>query len=128
MELSLDEVGYNENLELKTIDHSCISGTFSVLAIKRINEYAELHFVEKRTLLQKVCNNAKGVDLDHLVIFDSKDNYLIALENLLIYRPSEGIEIPVYPLDSIFVSKKATYTSQPEVCLQYIRRRIRITV
>ncbi|MEM0167379.1 MAG: hypothetical protein QW525_03115 [Thermoplasmatales archaeon] len=41
MELSLDEVGYNENPELKTIDNSCISGTFSVLAIKRINEYAE---------------------------------------------------------------------------------------
>ncbi|MEM3667929.1 MAG: N-6 DNA methylase, partial [Thermoplasmatales archaeon] len=116
-ELLLDEVGYYGNPDLKIMDPACGSGTFLVLAIKRINNYAEEHFVDKRTLLQKICNNVKGVDLNPLAVLASKANYLIALADLLRYRPSEGIEIPVYLADSILVSRKATYTGKWEVCL-----------
>lgn len=116
-ELLLDEVGYYGNPDLKIMDPACGSGTFLVLAIKRINEYAEEHFVDKRTLLQKIVNNVKGVDLNPLAVLASKANYLIALADLLRYRPREGIEIPVYLADSILVSRKTTYAGKWEAYL-----------
>jgi hypothetical protein len=56
-ELVLDEVGYDGNPEKTILDPACGSGTFLVLAIKRIKEYAEEHFIDKRTLLTKIVKN-----------------------------------------------------------------------
>jgi len=105
-ELLLDEVGYDGNPEKKVLDPACGSGTFLVLAIKRIREYAEEHFTDERTLLTKIVENVKGIDLNPLAVLASKANYIIALANLLRYRPREGIEIPVYLADSIAVGRR----------------------
>ncbi|MEM4772593.1 MAG: N-6 DNA methylase, partial [Nanoarchaeales archaeon] len=102
-ELVLNEVGYDGNPDKRVLDPACGSGTFLVLVIKRIKEYAEEHFIDKRELLQKIINNVKGIDLNPLAVLASKANYLIALSDLLRYRPREGIEIPIYLADSIFV-------------------------
>ena len=105
-ELLLDEVGYDGNPEKKVLDPACGSGTFLVLAIKRIREYAEEHFIDERTLLTKIVENVKGIDLNPLAVLASKANYIIALADLLRYRPREGIEIPVYLADSIAVGRR----------------------
>ncbi|MEM5874758.1 MAG: N-6 DNA methylase [Candidatus Aenigmatarchaeota archaeon] len=102
-ELLLNEVGYDGNPDKRVLDPACGSGTFLVLAIKRIKEYADEHFLDKRELIQKIINNVKGIDLNPLAVLASKANYLIALSDLLRYRPREGIEIPIYLADSISV-------------------------
>ncbi len=117
-ELLLDEVGYYGEPDKSLLDPTCGSGTFLVLAIKRIKEFAEEKFADKRTLLEEIVKNIKGIDLNPLAVQASKANYLIALSELLRYRPSEGIEIPVYLADSIFVSRKKTVENELEVYLK----------
>jgi methylase of polypeptide subunit release factors len=106
-ELVLDEVGYDGNPEKRILDPACGSGTFLVLAIKRIKEYAEEHFIDKRTLLTKIVKNVQGIDLNPLAVLAAKANYIIALADLLRYRPREGIEIPIYLADSIAVGRRS---------------------
>jgi methylase of polypeptide subunit release factors len=107
-ELLLNEVGYDGNPDKRILDPACGSGTFLVLAIKRIKEYAEEHFIDERTLINKIIENVRGIDLNPLAVLASKANYLIALSDLLRYRPKEGIEIPIYLADSISVIRKVT--------------------
>jgi hypothetical protein len=107
-ELLLDEVGYHGNPSERILDPACGSGTFLVLAIKRVREHAEENFVDQRTLLKSLIENVKGMDLNPLAVLASKANYLIALSDLLRYRPREGIEIPIYLADSISVIRNAT--------------------
>lgn len=104
-ELVLNEVGYDGNPDKRVLDPACGSGTFLVLVIKRIKEYADEHFLDRRELIQKIINNVKGIDLNPLAVLASKANYLIALSDLLRYRPREGIEIPIYLADSISIER-----------------------
>jgi len=106
-ELVLDEVGYDGNPEKRILDPACGSGTFLVLAIKRIKEYAEEHFIDKRTLLTKIVKNVQGIDLNPLAVLAAKANYIIALADLLRYRSRESIELPIYLADSIAVGRRS---------------------
>jgi len=117
-ELLLDEVGYDGNPDKRVLDPACGSGTFLVLMIKRIKEYAEEHFIDKRTLIAKIVKNVQGIDLNPLAVLAAKANYLIALADLLRYRPREGIEIPIYLADSIAVGRKVTAIGEWEVYMR----------
>lgn len=108
-ELLLDEIGYDGNPDKRILDPACGSGTFLVYAIRRIREYADYHFLNKRELLTKIVNNVKGIDLNPLAILASKANYLIALSDLLRYRPKEGIDLPIYLADSISIERKGEW-------------------
>jgi len=118
-ELLLDEVGYDGNPEERILDPACGSGTFLVLAIKRIKEYAKEHFIDKRTLLSKIVNNVQGIDLNPLAVLATKANYIIALADLLRYRPEGGIDIPIYLADSIAVGR-SSHLFREEVYLKTI--------
>lgn len=85
-ELLLDETGYDGNPDKRVLDPACGSGTFLVLTIKRIKEYADEHFLDRRELLNKIINNVRGIDLNPLAVLASKANYIIALSDLLRYR------------------------------------------
>ena len=119
-ELLLDEIGFDGDPEKRVLDPACGSGTFLILAINRIREYAEEHFVDKRTLLTKIARNVQGIDLNPLAVLASKANYIIALADLLRYRPKEGIEIPVYLADSIAVGRRVKVTGESEVYMKTI--------
>jgi len=119
-ELLLEEVGYEGNPKESLLDPACGSGTFLVLAIKKIREYAQDHFIDERMLLTKIVNNIKGIDLNPLAILASKANYIIALADLLRYRPKEGIEIPIYLADSIAVGRRAKLSGEWEVYMRTI--------
>lgn len=106
-ELVLDEVGYDGDPDKGVLDPACGSGTFLVLAIKRIKERAEEHFIDKRELLEKIVKNVRGTDLNPLAVLAAKANYIITIADLLRYRPGEGIEIPVYLADSVAVGRRA---------------------
>jgi hypothetical protein len=54
-ELVLKEVEYDGDLEKRVLDPACGSGTFLVLAIKDVKNYAEDHFAtDKSELLRKI--------------------------------------------------------------------------
>ena len=102
-ELLLDEVEYKGDPDVRVLDPACGSGTFLVLAIKRIRRYAEDNFLDQRDLIAKIIQNVQGIDLNPLAVLAAKANYLIALSDLLRYRPRDGIDIPIYLADSISV-------------------------
>jgi hypothetical protein len=124
-ELVLDEVGWTletfekvreENndalspLNLRLLDPACGSGTFLVLAIGRLRQYIEEHWVDKGAALRRITKNIVGFDLNPLAVIASRTNYLIALGDMLRERGAEPIEIPVYLADSILVERKGTLT------------------
>lgn len=113
-DLLLDEIGYDGNPEKRILDPACGSGTFLVLAIKRIRDYATKHLIDERKLIKQIIENARGIDLNPLAVLASKANYIIALADLLRYRPREGIEIPIYLADSVSVIRKATLSGEDE--------------
>jgi len=117
-ELVLKEVDYDGNLDKRVLDPACGSGTFLVLAIKEMRNYAEEHFVtDKSELLRKIVGNVVGIDLNPLAVLAARANYVIALGDLIRYIPKEGVEIPVYLADSILVSRKVKFTGEWEVYL-----------
>jgi methylase of polypeptide subunit release factors len=69
--------------------------------------------------------NVKGIDLNPLAVLASKANYIIALADLLRYRPREGIEIPIYLADSIAVGRRSHLLGE-EVYLKTVEGEFRI--
>jgi len=120
-ELLMNETGFNlerfENLaeerdskaplELRFLDPACGSGTFLVLAIKRMKEYAKEHFLEEEAL-RWIVKNIVGFDLNPLAVLASRANYLLALGELT-RSAMEPVELPVYFADSILTEKRTTF-------------------
>ena len=100
------EHGSTAPFELRLLDPACGSGTFLVLAIKRIKEYAVEHFLEEKAL-SKIVKNIVGFDLNPLAVLASRANYLLALGEL-IRVATAPIELPVYFADSILAERRST--------------------
>jgi len=119
-ELVLDEVGFTpatferlreeENdplapLRLRLLDPACGSGTFLILAIRRLKDYCEEHFIDKGTALENITKNIVGFDLNPLAVIAARTNYLLALGDYL--RERRGpIELPIYLADSILTVRR----------------------
>ena len=118
-ELLLDEIGYDGNPEKRILDPSCGSGTFLVLAINRIKDWAEREFYpDKKELLRKILQNVVGIDLNPLAVLAARANFILALGELNRLLPGENVDIPVYLADSILVSRKPTFYGEWEVYLK----------
>lgn len=98
-ELVIERVGYDGNPDQRVLDPACGSGTFLVMAINKVREYAEKNMIPKHELLPKILNNIVGFDLNPLAVMAARTNYLMALRELL--KLGGEIEIPVYLCDSI---------------------------
>ncbi|RLI75523.1 class I SAM-dependent DNA methyltransferase, partial [Archaeoglobales archaeon] len=122
-ELVLNEVGWTlgnfekvaeekENvlapLDLRLLDPACGSGTFLVLAISRLREYIEEHWIDKKAALARITKNIVGFDLNPLAVIASRINYLISLGDILREKGDQPIEIPVYLADSILAEREQT--------------------
>jgi methylase of polypeptide subunit release factors len=101
------EKGVEAPLDLRLLDPACGSGTFLVLAVKRVKEYAIEHFLEEKAL-GKIVKNIVGFDLNPLAVLASRANYLLALGEL-IRVATVRVELPVYFADSILAERKSTY-------------------
>jgi SAM-dependent methyltransferase len=84
----------------RILDPACGSGTFLVIAIKRIREYGWKHTIPEADLLEMILHNVVGFDLNPLAVISARTNYLLALGDLL-QHSREPINIPVYLCDSI---------------------------
>lgn len=104
-QLVIAETGFRGNPDLRLLDPGCGSGTFLVLLIRTIKEYADQHCLEKSYTLNKILNNVVGFDLNPLAVLTAKVNYLIALGDLLAHK-KKRIRIPVYLCDSIVLPEE----------------------
>jgi type I restriction-modification system DNA methylase subunit len=123
-DLVLDTAGYTEGnfarqarakgstetpLDLRFLDPSCGSGTFLLLAIKRMKEYAEGNFIDPKIIADKITTNIIGFDLNPLAAIASRTNYLLALGDLIReLKRLKDRELPVYLADSIMVQQRST--------------------
>jgi len=120
-ELTLDEAGYTvENFEaiaekendplaplkLRLLDPACGSGTFLVLAIKRLKEYAERHYLTD-ILVSYLLENIVGYDLNPLAVLAARTNYLLMIADIMGYL-GKPIEIPIYLADSLLIEARTT--------------------
>ena len=92
-------------LRLRLLDPACGSGTFLVLAIKRLKEYCEEHFIDRGMALEHITRNVVGFDLNPLAVIAARTNYLLALGDYIRYRKGP-MELPVYLADSILIVRR----------------------
>ncbi len=104
--LNMLEAGkFEGNLDKRLIDPACGSGTFLVIAIKKIREYAAERMLPESQALEKILSNVVGFDLNPLAVISARTNYLLALGDLLQHRKGE-ISIPIYLCDSIMTPQE----------------------
>jgi len=103
----LNQLGYDGNPKWRLLDPACGSGTFLVLAIKRVKRYAEEKGLNEADVLDMILHNIVGFDLNPLAVSSARTNYLLALGDLLQHRRGE-ISIPVYLADSILTPSQGT--------------------
>jgi hypothetical protein len=97
----LNQLGYDGDLDKRLLDPACGSGTFLVLAIKRMKQWAEDHDppIAPDLAARKILDNLCGFDLNPIAVIAARTNFLLALGELVRYvRP---IEIPIYMCDSV---------------------------
>jgi len=96
----LNQLGYDGDPSKRILDPACGSGTFPVLAIKRVREYAAKKMLPPNRVLEQILQNVVGFDLNPLAVISARTNYLLALGELLPHRKGD-IHIPIYLADSI---------------------------
>jgi SAM-dependent methyltransferase len=87
--------------DVRFLDPACGSGTFPVLVIRRLRQWArECGISERDVLLPAIMKNVVGFDLNPLAVISARANVLLAVADLL--RPGDTpMEIPVFLADSI---------------------------
>lgn len=96
----LNEVGYDGDAEKRLLDPACGSGTFLVLAIRRLRERCFRDGRNEQETLALTLRNIAGIDLNPLAVIAARTNFVLALGDLLVHRTTE-IDLPIYLADSI---------------------------
>lgn len=96
----LNQVGYQGDRSKRLIDPGCGSGTFLILALKGLRQFAADHLIAPADILDAALHNVVGFDLNPLSVIAARTNYLLALGDLLRYRRGP-VDLPVYLCDSI---------------------------
>lgn len=91
----------------RLLDPGCGSGTFLVLVIRRMREYAAEQMLAEPKVLDRILTNVVGFDLNPLAVIAARTNYLMALGDLIQHRRGE-ISIPIYLADSIMTPTQGT--------------------
>jgi len=101
----LDGGRFQGNPDKRLLDPACGSGTFLVIAIKKIRQYGKEKMLADDKTLDKILSNVAGFDLNPLAVISARTNYLLALGELLQFRTGD-INIPVYLCDSIMTPQE----------------------
>lgn len=114
-ELVLNYVGYAGNPEERLLDPACGSGTFLVLAIRRVLDYAQDTLAWRARgdpkLVATILENLVGFDLNPLAVIAARTNYLLALGSMA--RHLSGKDIPVYLCDSVLTPQTQRKNGRP---------------
>lgn len=96
----LNEVAYDGDPDKRLLDPACGSGTFLVLAIRRLREKCFRDGRNEQETLDLMLRNIAGIDLNPLAVIAARTNFVLALGDLLVHRTTE-IDLPIYLADSI---------------------------
>lgn len=114
-EFVMNEVGYTGNPTERLLDPACGSGTFLVLGIRRILDYAQDSLAWRargeREIVAHILQNLVGFDLNPLAVIAARTNYLLALGPLA--RHLEGRDIPIYLCDSVLTPQSQRAQQRP---------------
>ena len=113
-ELLLKELGYTGNPDDRLLDPACGSGTFLVLAIRRIRDCEDSMAWRARgdrESVAQILENVVGFDLNPLAVIAARTNYLLALGPLA--RHLTGKDIPIYLCDSILTPQTQWHRECP---------------
>lgn len=94
----MDGSGYDGAPGTKMLDPACGSGTFMVLAIRKMKEVAGPD-TSPADLARSIVEGVVGFDLNPLAVIAARTNYLLACGDLI--RAIAPFHIPVYLCDSI---------------------------
>lgn len=103
-ELLLNEVGYKGDSYKRFLDPACGSGTFLVLAIRRIREHSKKQRERPLETAKRILSHVWGFDLNPLAVIAARTNYLFALGDLV--EKLTDIEIPIYLADSVLMPQR----------------------
>lgn len=114
-QLVLNEAEYTGNPQHRLLDPACGSGTFLVLSIRRVLDYAQGSLDWRARgdpeLVGQILENIVGFDLNPLAVIASRTNYLLALGTLT--RHLAGKDIPVYLADSVLTPQTQRTRKRP---------------
>ena len=101
-------------LKIRVLDPACGSGTFLILYISRLREYAKNKNIKTYELVKHILENVIGYDLNPLAVLASRTNYLLSIGDLIFANRNKlgNIEIPIYLADSIMIETKAEITEK----------------
>ncbi|MCH7728859.1 MAG: N-6 DNA methylase, partial [Planctomycetes bacterium] len=99
-EHTLNQLGYEGQIDRRLLDPSCGSGTFLVLAIRRLRKTCFNEGLNKQETLEAILNNIVGIDLNPLAVLAARANYVLALGDLFADR-TQDISPPIHLADSI---------------------------
>lgn len=117
-EFVLNRADYNGEIDNRVLDPNCGSGTFIVLALKRLkNEINELDLSASEKL-ELILKNIVGFDLNPLAVISARTNYILALGEL-IFEADSSFEIPIYLADSIYSPEPIVDKSNNEYYYEY---------
>ncbi len=105
-ELAINESGFNGDSRKRFLDPACGSGTFLVLAIKKIKDRRLSTKELNVEVVKRIAANVWGFDLNPLAVIAARTNYLFALGELLEEIPQ--LEIPVYLADSVLTPTRTS--------------------
>lgn len=92
----------------RVLDPACGSGTFLVILIKYIKEWASRKGMDPTETLDLILKNVIGIDLNPLAVIAARTNYLLALGDLLKAQKKAEIDIPVYQADSVLTPSQGS--------------------
>ena len=105
----LDDLDYSGDPRVRLLDPACGSGTFLVMAIRRIRAWHEANRghgeIEPADLCANILRGVTGFDLNPLAVLSARANYLIAIRDLL--AAVGGVEVPVSLRDAILCEPSA---------------------
>lgn len=103
----LNQLDYVGDPTKRLLDPACGSGTFLVLALRRLRTYAAEKMLPEKAVLETALKNIVGFDLNPLAVVSARTNFLLALGDLLKFRDGD-VSIPVYLADSVLTPSQGT--------------------
>ncbi len=100
-EYTMNRSGYDAQPGTRMLDPACGSGTFLVVAIRRMRENAEKAGMSPAEAATAIVDGIHGFDLNPLAVIAARTNYLLAAGDLV--SAIAPFRIPVFNCDSISV-------------------------
>ncbi|SMG41165.1 Eco57I restriction-modification methylase domain-containing protein [Dethiosulfovibrio salsuginis] len=102
VDFTLSKANSGSWLDKKVLDPTCGSGAFLISLIRKKIYEAKQKGWDKSKILNHLCSNVWGFDLNPLAVQTARVNFLIEISDLMKSCPGVDIELPVLLADAIY--------------------------